>query len=147
VVPDIISEENVQTSRQLAACMHTSGLDGALESNTTHFNSLAIMQLSHAGRQSPNIIGGRRLFVSPMAPSDVAVGARTKRKNRGILTTTLHRLLFQTPRPMSVADIEEVITAFVRGAQVAVKAGFDGVQLHIAHGCESCAAAMCSLIV
>lgn len=95
-------------------------------------NVLAVMQLSHAGRQSTNLIGGRFPFQPPCAPSAI----RVKAKGMGWLSDTLHALAFQTPRPMSLADIDEVVEAFVRGARVAYMSGFDGVQLHAAHGCE-----------
>jgi 2,4-dienoyl-CoA reductase-like NADH-dependent reductase (Old Yellow Enzyme family) len=36
---------------------------------------------------------------------------------------------------MSLENIDDVVEAFVRGAKLAVLAGFDGVQLHAAHGC------------
>ncbi|KAG5642729.1 hypothetical protein DXG03_002274 [Asterophora parasitica] len=35
---------------------------------------------------------------------------------------------------MSLNDIDNVVEAFVKGARVASKSGFDGVQLHAAHG-------------
>lgn len=38
---------------------------------------------------------------------------------------------------MSEQEIEEVIGLFVNSAKVAEEAGFDGVELHSAHGCES----------
>jgi 2,4-dienoyl-CoA reductase-like NADH-dependent reductase (Old Yellow Enzyme family) len=37
---------------------------------------------------------------------------------------------------MSLADIDDAVEAFVRGAKLAKLAGFDGIQLHAAHGCE-----------
>ncbi|KAK7039699.1 Nadph dehydrogenase [Favolaschia claudopus] len=93
---------------------------------------LAIMQLSHAGRQSPNAVGGRFPFVPPLGPSRLRLGSSAK--DGGFWSTLLHRLMFQVPRPMSLAEIDEVVQAFVRGANLAVQAGFDGVQLHGAHG-------------
>jgi 2,4-dienoyl-CoA reductase-like NADH-dependent reductase (Old Yellow Enzyme family) len=44
--------------------------------------------------------------------------------------------MFQTPRALSVNEIEDVVRAFVKGAKVALESGFDGIQLHAAHGCE-----------
>lgn len=40
----------------------------------------------------------------------------------------------QTPRPMERADMERVRTEFVRAAQWADEAGFDMLELHMAHG-------------
>ena len=42
--------------------------------------------------------------------------------------------LEQTAEPMSIAKIEEVINAFARAAADAKRLGFDGVELHGAHG-------------
>ncbi|MFC2076037.1 NADH:flavin oxidoreductase [candidate division KSB1 bacterium] len=72
-----------------------------------------MMQLAHAGRQS------RAKWVkrTPMAPSAV------------------HEPVYGIdPAPMSEADIETIIEAFVLAAVRARVAGFDGVQLHAAHG-------------
>lgn len=74
-----------------------------------------IMQLSHAGRQTPSTVNA-----SPLAPSAVEL-----KMPGGI---------FGTPRPMSEADVLDVIAGFGHGAKVAQETGFDGVQLHGAHG-------------
>lgn len=74
-----------------------------------------IMQLSHAGRQTPKSVNER-----PMAPSDVALD--------------LPGGTFGPPRAMTEQEIETAIAAFGRAAAVAERAGFDGVQLHAAHG-------------
>jgi 2,4-dienoyl-CoA reductase-like NADH-dependent reductase (Old Yellow Enzyme family) len=92
------------------------------------------MQLSHAGRQSPNVLGGRRPFAPPLSPSAIALGSG--KKNKGFLSSLFHRLLFQVPQEMSLANIDDVVEGFVRGAKLAALTGFDGVQLHAAHGCE-----------
>lgn len=42
--------------------------------------------------------------------------------------------MFAVPREMSEADITEVIERFVRTAVLAERAGFNGVQIHAAHG-------------
>lgn len=42
--------------------------------------------------------------------------------------------LFSRPREMTEADIEKVIERFATTAVLAEKAGFDGVQIHAAHG-------------
>lgn len=72
------------------------------------------MQLSHAGRQAPLYCTPR-----PVAPSPVGL-----------------KLLgaYRTPRALSKQGIAAVIERFVHAATVARDAGFDGVQVHGAHG-------------
>lgn len=68
------------------------------------------LQLTHCGRQT----GFQK---DPVSPSPVP-------------DTFTHRL----PRAMSLQEIEDTIKAFVQGARRAQAAGFDGVQIHAAHG-------------
>lgn len=80
----------------------------------TGSGSLIFLQLAHAGRQTkPGLIGNSQ----PVAPSAV-FDAST-----GLM-----------PRELSVEEIHLVTDWFVRAAQRAQEAGFDGVQLHAAHG-------------
>jgi len=71
--------------------------------------SLAMMQLHHAGMRSPaKLIGG-----TPVCPSDNAeTGARA----------------------LSLAEVDQLAEDFVAAAVRAERAGFDGVELHGAHG-------------
>ena len=80
------------------------------------FDTPFIMQISHAGSAaSRDAIG-----VQAIAPSAVTCpGAKVG-----------HPL----PREMSVADIERVTEAFAAAAARARRAGFDGVEVHAAHG-------------
>ena len=75
------------------------------------------MQINHPGRQVFRRMGGRNL-----APS--AVG----------LELGKHSSLFDVPKAMSEDDIEDVIQRFTDTAMQAEKAGFDGVEIHAAHG-------------
>ncbi|HXW68990.1 MAG TPA: NADH:flavin oxidoreductase [Dissulfurispiraceae bacterium] len=73
-----------------------------------------IIQLVHGGRQSfPALLGGEQ----PLAPS-VVFDPSTR----------------ITPRAMKDQEIWEMIESFGNAARRAVYAGFDGVQLHAAHG-------------
>jgi 2,4-dienoyl-CoA reductase-like NADH-dependent reductase (Old Yellow Enzyme family) len=83
--------------------------------------SLAIMQMFHCGRVSwPEINpAGRVIAPSPVAP---------KQEN------PLTQKPFPVPDEMSRFDIDHVIDGFVETAKGAVAAGFDGVEVHGAHG-------------
>ena len=79
------------------------------------FGARIVTQLQHTGRQNlrSNIPGG----LQPLAPSPV-------KSNRG----------GDEPRALQELEIEEVIQMFVDGARRTKEAGFDGVELHGAHG-------------
>ncbi|MBF0565896.1 MAG: NADH:flavin oxidoreductase, partial [Nitrospirae bacterium] len=72
------------------------------------------IQLVHGGRQCfPSLLGG----AMPIAPSEV-----------------YESLLKVTPRAMSGDEAWMLVEAFGQAARRAVEAGFDGVQIHGAHG-------------
>ncbi|GLZ86842.1 2,4-dienoyl-CoA reductase [Metapseudomonas resinovorans] len=75
------------------------------------------MQINHPGRQTPAALGQPTL-----APSAVPLDLG-KFSNQ-----------FRVPREMSEADIEEVRSRFVTAARLAERSGFNGVQIHAAHG-------------
>lgn len=75
----------------------------------------AIVQVNHPGRQSP-----RSLSPRPVAPSAVGM--------EGMFGA------FARPRALTVAEIEDLVTRYATTARVVTDAGFDGVQLHGAHG-------------
>lgn len=83
---------------------------------------LAIMQISHAGRQCPSSVCSQ-----PLCPSKVAL------KMPG-LPSLMTGLMVRQPREMTSVDIEDVVERFAITAQRAEEAGFDGVQVHSAHG-------------
>ncbi len=71
-------------------------------------------QISHPGRQCPRLVN-----LTPLAPSEVQLSVAGN---------------FGKPRAMVEADIQDVIARFARTAAVLKTAGFDGVQIHSAHG-------------
>jgi 2,4-dienoyl-CoA reductase-like NADH-dependent reductase (Old Yellow Enzyme family) len=73
------------------------------------------MQISHAGRQTPKLINP-----APKAPSAVAVA--------------LPGGQFGMPEPLTCGEIETLIGRFAHAAKIARETGFDGVQIHAAHG-------------
>lgn len=77
------------------------------------YPSRVFLQISHAGRQTkPKLCGCR-----PLAPSPVY--------------EPVYKL---TPQEMTSQDIDETIQNFIHAGIRAQKAGFDGIQLHMAHG-------------
>lgn len=75
------------------------------------------MQINHPGRQVSADLGG-----AAWAPSAVALelGKYSKR--------------FAQPQPMTDVQIHEIIERFAATAAAAERAGFDGVEIHAAHG-------------
>ena len=77
--------------------------------------AVGLVQINHPGRQTP-----RSLVAHPVAPSAVKVP--------GMAGT------FAAPRALTEAEIEDIITRFATTARIVTKSGFDGVQIHGAHG-------------
>ena len=78
--------------------------------------NLIVGQLSHPGRQTPEFIQPH-----PISASDVQLESRLG-------------MTFAKPRPMTKEDIKNVTNQFVHAAEYLYKAGYDGAQLHGAHG-------------
>lgn len=91
-------------------CFSDAHLDGLTRLATAikAQNSVALVQLHHAGRRSPKDLIGQEPLSSG---DDDKMGARA----------------------MTTAEVEEVIEAFISAAVRVEKAGFDGVELHGAH--------------
>lgn len=83
--------------------------------------AVSVMQMFHCGRVAwPEINPARRVIApSPLAPLDL---------------NPLTGKPYPVPDEMSRFDIEHVILGFVETARGAVAAGFDGVEIHAAHG-------------
>lgn len=85
------------------------------------------VQLWHVGRRSHSSIAGE----TPVAPSAVKnpdqVYGPLAEGGFGMIETDM-------PRAMTQDDIDATIADFVQAAKNAIAAGFDGVELHSAHG-------------
>lgn len=77
--------------------------------------SAVFVQVNHPGRQTP-----RTLTPHPVAPSAVALPGTAG--------------MFAEPRELTGAEIEEIIQRFATTSRILVEAGFDGIQIHGAHG-------------
>ncbi|OWY66774.1 alkene reductase [cyanobacterium TDX16] len=81
------------------------------------------LQLWHCGRIShPALLGGKL----PVAPSAIAAV--------GELHTPVGKVAMEAPRALETAEIAEIVEQFRQGAENALAAGFDGVELHGAFG-------------
>lgn len=74
------------------------------------------MQLNHPGKQSPKMLNK-----DPVAPSAIPFDKALQGA-------------FATPRPLTEVEILDIIQRFATSAKLAQQAGFNGVQIHGAHG-------------
>lgn len=93
---------------------------------------VCLIQISHAGLQSSSTINFSR---SPFTP---AVGPCSARPDTGAsaLGWIVGRTIWPTPS-REIVDFDEwleIVEKFVGAARVAEEAGWDGVQVHSAHG-------------
>ncbi|OCK80979.1 FMN-linked oxidoreductase [Lepidopterella palustris CBS 459.81] len=78
--------------------------------------SLIVGQVSHPGRQCES-----RIQKDPVSASDVQLG-------------DVMGMSFNKPHPASEEEIQRVIDGFAHAAEYLEKAGYDGIELHGAHG-------------
>ena len=112
-----VCDEGRATSRQ-ASIAHDDDIESLkLEAAAVHAEGTPVfVQLSHAGSATTKALTG----TLPLAPSGVTCpGAKVG-----------HPL----PRPMDAEDIARVPSLFSAAARRARMAGFDGVEIHAAHG-------------
>ncbi|KAL9562610.1 hypothetical protein ACKAV7_013174 [Fusarium commune] len=96
---------------------------------TKNQNCHMIAQLNHPGRQSPIGAGKRSVFSKTIAPSAVPINL-----GDNAVANLIRMLIFGTPRAMTRHDIDVVIAQFTQAARLAYQAGFQGVEVHAAHG-------------
>lgn len=84
-----------------------------------------VVQLWHTGRMSDNEFqpGGR----APGAPSAIQAKAKIFTAARGYTDPAM-------PRPLTIEEIAQVVDDFSQTSRRAIEAGFDGVEIHGAHG-------------
>jgi N-ethylmaleimide reductase len=109
-VPGIYSQEQVKGWKKVT--------DAVKKEDTTFF-----AQLWHVGRMShPDLLNGN----APVGPSAINANDQVYSAT-GFLETA-------TPVAMTAVQIKKTIADFVKGAQNALAAGFDGIELHAANG-------------
>jgi N-ethylmaleimide reductase len=113
-VPGIYSEHQIKGWREVVDAVHAKG-------------GVIFLQLWHVGRVSHSSFqpGG----VLPVAPSAVPISADLK-----TATADGKVVPYETPRALQTSEIPGVIEAYRQAARNALKAGFDGVEIHGANG-------------
>jgi N-ethylmaleimide reductase len=106
----IFSEATAAGWRHVTDAVHAAG-------------GLIIMQIWHPGRASHSAINGSQ----PISSS-----------NKPIRDATIHtpkgKLPYEAPRALSTEEMPAIVELFQQAASRAKQAGFDGVQIHGAHG-------------
>jgi len=113
-VPGIYSEQQIAGWREVVDAVHAKG-------------GIIFLQLWHVGRVSHSSLqpGG----VLPVAPSAVAIPADLK-----TVAADGQVVSYETPRALETSEIPGLVEAYRQGAANALKAGFDGVEIHGANG-------------
>lgn len=108
--PGIYSDEQVAGWKKTTDAVHKAG-------------GRIFLQIWHAGRAAHPLLNGGKEAVgaSPLAIDDVVHTPEGKKP-------------YTVPRELTVADIKAIVDDFRKAAANAIKAGFDGVEVHGANG-------------
>ncbi|HLV75368.1 MAG TPA: alkene reductase [Vulgatibacteraceae bacterium] len=111
-IPGLVGDAQVAGWREVTDAVHTAG-------------GTIYAQLWHVGRVTHplNLPGG----ATPVAPSPVRIEGEPIYTSRGDAEHV-------TPRAMTAAEVDATIADFAAAARNAVRAGFDGVEVHGANG-------------
>lgn len=108
--PGIWSDAQVEGWKKVTKALHDAG-------------GTIFLQLWHVGRISaPLFLDGR----TPVAPSAI--------RPDGHVSLVRPKQEYVTPHALTIDEIQEVVEAYRTGAENALKAGFDGVEIHGANG-------------
>ncbi len=88
-----------------------------------HYGGKIYCQLWHVGRSSHSDFHNGKL---PVAPSAIA--------SKGQIKTPYGLKDKEVPRELEISEIKQVIDDYANAAENAIKAGFDGVEIHGANG-------------
>ncbi|EEF46289.1 12-oxophytodienoate reductase 3 [Ricinus communis] len=113
-VPGIYTEEQVEAWKKVVDEVHAKG-------------SIIFCQLWHVGRASHQVYqpGG----AAPISSTSKAISNRWR-----ILMPDGSYGTYPTPRALETSDIQEVVETYRQAALNAIRAGFDGIEIHGAHG-------------
>lgn len=112
--PGIYSDEQIDGWRKVTEAVHEAG-------------GRIMLQLWHVGRIS-------RPELQPDGATPVAPSAIRPRGAKTFISATSGMVDVLEPRALATDEIPDVVNQFRRGAQNAMQAGFDGVEIHGANG-------------
>ncbi|KAF6172753.1 hypothetical protein GIB67_000811 [Kingdonia uniflora] len=114
-VPGIYKKEQVEAWKKVVDAVHAKG-------------SIIFCQLWHVGRASNQVYqpGGTG---APISSTSKPISGRWK-----ILMPDGSYGTYPQPRPLQTSEIAEVVQQYRQAALNAIKAGFDGIEIHSAHG-------------
>jgi len=110
--PGIYSDAQVSGWKKVTDAVHAKG-------------GKMVCQLWHVGRISHSSLHPEEGM--PVAPSAIAPKGK-------VYTSTWQLAEYETPRPLTLAEIPALIQEYVQAAKQAKAAGFDGVEVHGANG-------------
>ncbi len=109
--PGIYSDAQVDGWKPITKAVHEAG-------------SKIVAQIWHVGRIThPNLIGG----AEPVAPSAIQPKDVTAHTPKG-------KEYLPVPHELTIDEIKKIVNEFRQGAANAIRAGFDGVEIHGANG-------------
>ncbi len=111
-IPGLFNQEQVMGWRKVTDAVHSSG-------------GHIFVQLMHTGRVSHPLnlpIGGKVI-----APSAIGLKGQTWTDQKQLQP-------YPVPQEMTTKDIQDAINEYVHSSELAIEAGFDGIELHGANG-------------
>lgn len=111
LTPGLYNKRQIEAWRKVTASVHDAG-------------GIIFVQLWHTGRAGHS---SDRKGLLPAAPSPIAISGQQHFTLSGMQA-------YETPRELTLFEIEEIIKDFRQAAINAIEAGFDGVEIHGANG-------------
>ncbi|GMH04113.1 hypothetical protein Nepgr_005952 [Nepenthes gracilis] len=113
-VPGIFTDEHVEGWKKVTEAVHAKG-------------GIILCQLWHVGRASHHAFqpGGQ----APVSPSNKPISSRWK-----LMMPDDSMAEYPPPRALETSEIPGIVEEFRRGAVNAIRAGFDGIEIHGAQG-------------
>eukprot|EP00924_Labyrinthula_sp_SR-Ha-C_P006287 augustus_masked-scaffold_31-processed-gene-2.63-mRNA-1 protein AED:0.01 eAED:0.01 QI:0/-1/0/1/-1/1/1/0/388 len=115
--PGIFNKKQMEAWKSVTAAVRASG-------------SLFFCQLWHQGRASHSAF--QKNGEKPLAPSELKLKGDGTFKMR--VPGSTDPVEAETPKAMTLEDIEEISSAYAEAAAASIEAGFDGIELHAANG-------------